>query len=236
MLAAAANRAHYRKNILKFWGSRAWRIDPCRDNTGQNCRSSAIGLLTTTTSASALDSTASDKSVHRPTLRHCLNIGVRVLNCSYDNPMRKVRPVTEPRGRVRFLDCLRERDCLLRECRAHSDALYLIVVIALSTGARTRRFSGLRWPDVDMQRGTLVFHQYEKWRTPICAAGWATPPSKCARIQRYGRLDTDLVFPGVAGDVRSLLARCFARRLASRRNRRFSFPRFAAYGCFRRWR
>jgi integrase len=130
-------------------------------------------------------------------LRHCLNIGVRDFELLDDNPMRKVKQLTEPRGRVRFLS-VPERDALLRECKAHSDALHLIVVVALSTGARRGEVLGLRWPDVDMQRGMLTFHQTkngERRSTPLVSFA-ADRMREHAKVRR---LDTDLVFPGSNG-------------------------------------
>ena len=84
--------------------------------------------------------------------------------------MRKVRQLTEPRGRVRFLS-VAERDALLIECKAHSAALHTIVVLALSTGARRGEILGLRWPDVDMQRGYADLPPDEERGTPLNPAG-----------------------------------------------------------------
>jgi integrase len=64
----------------------------------------------------------------------------------------------ESRGRVRYLDndeCKR----LLVSCRASgSEALYLIVVLALTTGMRRGEILGLRWDDIDLERACLTLH------------------------------------------------------------------------------
>jgi integrase len=91
-------------------------------------------------------------------LSHCLAVGVREFQLLDDSPMRKIKPQREPRGRVRFLSA-DERDALLRECKAHSETLYIVVLLALSTGARRGELLGLRWNDVDLERGTLTFHE-----------------------------------------------------------------------------
>ena len=130
-------------------------------------------------------------------LRHCLNIGVREFELLDDNPMRKVRQLAEPRGRVRFLSA-GERDNLLATCKAHSGALHLIAVLALSTGARRGEILNLRWSDVDMQRGMLTFHETkngERRSAPL--TGFAAD-----QLRTHGkvrRMDTDYVFPGVNG-------------------------------------
>ena len=128
-------------------------------------------------------------------LRHCLNIGVREFELLDDNPMRKIRQLTEPRGRVRFLSVV-ERDALLRECKSHGDTLRLIVVAALSTGARRGELLGLRWSDVDMQRGTLTFHQTkngERRSAPLVGLAHRL----LAEHAKVRRIDSDLVFPGL---------------------------------------
>ena len=53
-----------------------------------------------------------------------------------DSPMRKVIKPKEPRGRVRFLSD-EERISLLDACKASANPyLYIVVVLALSTGMR----------------------------------------------------------------------------------------------------
>ncbi|WP_395684340.1 tyrosine-type recombinase/integrase [Dokdonella sp.] len=127
-------------------------------------------------------------------LRHCLNIGVREFQLIDDNPTRKVRQFTEPRGRVRFLSDA-ERDALLRECKAHSEALHTVIVLALATGARRGELLGLRWPDVDLQRDRLTFHATKNGeRRSVPLAAFAA--ERVRAFAKVRRLDCDLVFPG----------------------------------------
>ncbi len=75
-----------------------------------------------------------------------------------DHPMRKIAKLTEPRGRVRFLDD-EERERLIQACQeVDSDRLYLLVVLALSTGARHGELSNLRWDSVDFKRKVIILH------------------------------------------------------------------------------
>ncbi len=86
--------------------------------------------------------------------------------CSYaveqqilpENPCRKVKKLTEPRGRTRFLSD-HERLRLLDACRANSPQLYLAVILSLSTGARRDEIWSLRWENVDLAEGYLTFRQ-----------------------------------------------------------------------------
>lgn len=76
-----------------------------------------------------------------------------------DNPFNKVRKNKEPRGRVRFLSD-EERINLLNACKAsESQYLYIIVVIALSTGARRMEILSLCWDQIDINRGSITLHE-----------------------------------------------------------------------------
>ena len=71
-----------------------------------------------------------------------------------DNPIRHVRSLSEPRGRIRFLSD-DERSRLFEAVRQSSwDKLYLLVLLAITTGARKGELLGLRWTDVDFDRQT----------------------------------------------------------------------------------
>lgn len=114
-----------------------------------------------------------------------------------DSPMRKVKLLPEPRGRVRFLSDA-EREALLRECKAHSPDLFAVVVAALSTGARRGELVNLRWPDVNMQRQTMTFQETKNGeRRTVPIVGMAA--TILAERRKVRRIDTDLVFPGVTG-------------------------------------
>lgn len=110
------------------------------------------------------------------------------------NPVQRVTRPQEPRGRVRFLS-EEERERLLKACQESSNlSLYCAVVLALSTGARRAEIMGLRWPQVDLNRGLVVLHETKNGEIrslPLAglALGLMRERSKVRRI------DTDLVFP-----------------------------------------
>src|SRR5262249_7422672 len=92
-------------------------------------------------------------------LSHAFTMAVREWQWCDDNPVLKITKPKEPRGRVRFLSD-QERHQLLEACQASRNPhLYTITVLALSTGARRGELLGLRWPDVDLKRGTLTFQE-----------------------------------------------------------------------------
>ncbi len=75
------------------------------------------------------------------------------------NPVRKISKLKEPRGRVRFLSD-KERQRILEACKASTNPyLYMVVILALSTGARKNELLRIRWPDVDLRRGMITLHE-----------------------------------------------------------------------------
>lgn len=81
------------------------------------------------------------------------------------NPVGRVSKLTEPKGRIRFLDD-KERKDLLAACKEVDEALlYPMVVTAISTGARQGELLGLRWRDVDFERGVAIAHDTKNGET-----------------------------------------------------------------------
>jgi len=91
-------------------------------------------------------------------LSHAFTITIKEWEWMEDHPMRKISKLQEPRGRVRFLDN-DERKRILETCaESRSPHLYLIVMVALSTGARQGEILGLKWKDVDFERRIITLH------------------------------------------------------------------------------
>jgi len=73
-----------------------------------------------------------------------------------ENPVYNVRKETEDNSRVRYLK-QEEITVLLDECKKSSYELYLLVLIALTTGARYNEITSLTWNDVDLQNNLFYF-------------------------------------------------------------------------------
>jgi integrase len=123
---------------------------------------------------------------------------VREWHWVHENPVRRVAKESEPQGRVRFLSD-DERTALLSTCReSELPALYLVVLLALTTGMRRGELLGLRWPDVDLERRLIVLNKTknrERRSVPIV-------PEVAALLREHAkvrRLDSDLLFPGNNG-------------------------------------
>ena len=92
-------------------------------------------------------------------LSHAFTIAWKEWDWINFNPVLNTRKLKEPRGRVRFLD-KQERERLLKACReSRSSFLYIIVVLALSTGMRKGEILGLRWRDVDFHSRRIVIQE-----------------------------------------------------------------------------
>ena len=116
-----------------------------------------------------------------------------------DNPCRKIERQPESAGVVRFLSD-GERAHLLAACKASRwPRLYLLVLLAITTGARRGELMALRWKDVDLDRA----------RAHVCTSKNGAPrtlplvPAVVEELQRFQAKPDGLVFcsrlkPGVA--------------------------------------
>jgi len=128
-------------------------------------------------------------------LSHAFTIAINDWGWMEDSPMRKVSKPTLPRGRVRFLDD-DERHRLLEACKqSNNETLYLVVVLALSTGMRKSEIMTLKWKDVDLHLCRITLHDTKNGERRV------VPITECAldllqRHNRVRRINTELLFPG----------------------------------------
>lgn len=87
-----------------------------------------------------------------------LSTAVRDWEWMNENPMFKVRKLKENNGRVRYLT-QNEVAKLLETCKQSKSAkvLYLITLIALSTGARYSEITRLTWNNIDLENNQFYF-------------------------------------------------------------------------------
>lgn len=92
-------------------------------------------------------------------LGHVFTVSMNEWEWIDTNPVRKISKYKESRGRVRFLSD-NERSVLLEACKESDNPhLYLVVVLALSTGARKMEILGLQWKDVDFDRQLMILNE-----------------------------------------------------------------------------
>ncbi len=89
-------------------------------------------------------------------LSSACGFAVKELGWIERNPLERVSKPAENKGRVRFLSD-EELPAFLQACReSRNPALYLAVVLALTTGGRQAEIMGLRWPQIDLKRRTAM--------------------------------------------------------------------------------
>ena len=113
--------------------------------------------------------------------------------------MPKIAKLKEPRGRVRFLND-DERAALLKATQeSFYQPLHVIVVLALSTGARKSEIMNLCWPDIDMKKGQIILHETKNGeRRTIPLTGYAL--DLINQHKKIRRINNDMLFPSTKGD------------------------------------
>jgi len=131
---------------------------------------------------------------HIAALSHACTVAVNEWEWLEHHPLNKVTKMKEPRGRVRFLDD-DERKRLLNACQNSScSSLYLIVTLALSTGARFNEIMQLKWQDVDFNRKVITLHETKNnERRVLPLAGHAMELMR--EYDKVRSINSDLVFP-----------------------------------------
>lgn len=111
-----------------------------------------------------------------------------------ENPVKKVKRLKEPKERVRYLDEA-EREKLLKACQnSNNEDLYLVCVLALSTGARRMEIWSLKWRDIDLNKGILIFEKTKNGhRRSVPVSGHALSLLRLKSKKR--KHDSSLVFP-----------------------------------------
>ena len=105
-----------------------------------------------------LSETKAPSTVNRylAVMSHACTLAEREWEWLETNPMRKIGRLKEPNGRVRYLSD-KERESLLKATReSEHPHLHVIVLIALTTGARRSEILGLQWKDIDLKQGRAI--------------------------------------------------------------------------------
>jgi integrase len=96
-------------------------------------------------------------------LNHAFNVAIKEWCWLEVSPMRNITKLKEPRGRVRYLtdiERMRLLDALLDVCKGEKyPDLYILVVLALSTGARKMELLTLKWKDIHLDENIIILHE-----------------------------------------------------------------------------
>ena len=140
-------------------------------------------------------------------ISHVFTVAIREWYWTENNPVEKVQKPKLNNSRTRFLST-EEREALLSAClKSENPCLHLVVLVALSTGARKNEIMTLKWRDVDLSdRPRITLRETKNGETRAIPL---SPPVAVAlhAHAKIRRLDTQFVFPGIDGkrpyDIRS---------------------------------
>jgi integrase len=128
-------------------------------------------------------------------ISHVFTIGIKEFGWIESSPVSKITKPREPGGRVRFLSD-EERGRLLYACKhSYNPFLYIVVVLALSSGMRLSEIMNLSWQKVDLQRKQIVLEKTKnKTHRTIPLASLAL--ELLQQHLRERQLHSHLLFPG----------------------------------------
>ncbi len=112
------------------------------------------------------------------------------------NPAHQVAQKTERNQRERYLSD-DERKALLVACRTSEwGKLYLLVLMALTTGARQGELLFLRWSDIDFNKRTALLEDTKNGTSRLLTI----PPKTIGELRQHRKVSTGLIFEGNTED------------------------------------
>jgi integrase len=121
-----------------------------------------------------------------------------------ENPVCKIPSLPENNERIRFLSEA-ERTSLFKACRASQwDKLYLLVLLAITTGARKGELTKLGWGDIDFDRRTAYVATTKNGQPKVLPL----TDSVIRELQLFNTKDSSLIF---ASKVKYDAPYCFTK-------------------------
>lgn len=109
------------------------------------------------------------------------------------NPVKRTSSLPMPKGRVRYLSDI-ERERLLAACQQSEwPRLYLLVLMAMSTGMRKSELLRLTWADIDFDNGLAFLEDTKNGEPRVCPI----PAPTLTEIKRFRGVGAALVFPSL---------------------------------------
>ena len=109
------------------------------------------------------------------------------------NPCREVTAKPEKSGRVRFLSDS-ERAALLKTCKSSQwDKLYLITLLAITTGARRGELLKLRWRDVEIKKRRATIYDTKNGKNRVLPLTGEV----INELKRFQGIGKTLLFPAI---------------------------------------
>jgi integrase len=178
--AYLGTRPQMQRSRLKHWlgilGDKSI-IDINRSDVEAGLRSLPEGLSNTTINK------------YKKLVSVVFNYGIRELGL-LDNPTRYIRSLPEKKGRTRYLSD-NERERLFEACRDSKwDKLYLLVLMAITTGARRGELLSLRWNNLDIDKQTAYVMTSKNGEPKVLPL----TQSVIKELQKFSLIDNSLIF------------------------------------------
>ena len=126
---------------------------------------------------------------YKAALSVVFSYAVREYNFS-NNPVKNIRSLPENNARIRFLSNS-ERRALFGACRGSQWVkLYLLVLLAITTGARKGELMNLRWKDVDLDRQTAYIETTKNGQPKVLPL----TDEVVAELRRFKDQEPELIF------------------------------------------
>lgn len=130
---------------------------------------------------------------HLALISHACTVAEKEWEWMDANPLRKVRRLREPRGRVRCLTNDERSSLLNAVSESAHPHVFAIVLLALTTGARKGEILSLHWKDVDLSLKRAVLHDTKnKERRTLTLVPQVV--QQLRKLKKIRRIDTGLIF------------------------------------------
>lgn len=107
------------------------------------------------------------------------------------NPVKRTSSLPQPKGRVRYLSQV-ERERLLKACRQSEwNRLYLLVLMAMTTGMRKSELLRLTWADIDFDNSLAFLYDTKNGEPRVCPI----PEATMEEMRKFRGVGAALVFP-----------------------------------------
>ena len=135
---------------------------------------------------------------HLATISTMFTVAVKEWRLLDRNPVADIGKKKEARGRIRSLSDS-ERDALLKACSESGwPALHTLVLLAISTGARSSELVSLKWSDVDLKAARATVHETKNGDPRVLPlVGKALEALRTLKLQNSAR--SQYVFPALSG-------------------------------------
>lgn len=137
------------------------------------------------------------KNCYLAALSSCFSTAVKELDLLEANPVSKITREIPDNIAPRFLKKSERENLLIAAKESSNQYLYLIILLALTTGARKEEIVGLRWEQVDLDKRVITL--YNTKNKKIRSLAIAEGETYNVLFQHFSESRSAFLFPGRSG-------------------------------------